>query len=150
MDRDNKIEDLVSTMSDMYAFMHEAQPVEKIKSHARILAVIAKQTAECAYFIEEYARTKGFGMLFVITDTFTFFKLLHPLVVRTVKSHLSSVDVIIQGYQTKFVELKSAFQGRVVIETEIAIGRVESAVRRVDITVTRVLDITSGSGRWFR
>jgi hypothetical protein len=62
MDRDNKIEDLVGTMNDMYAFMIEAKSLDKIKSHANILAAIAKQTTECAYFIQEYAETKGFCM----------------------------------------------------------------------------------------
>ena len=59
---------------------------------------------------------------------------------------MSSVDEIIQGYQTQFADLKSAFEGRVVLETEIAVGRVQSAVRLVDITVTRVLDIASEAG----
>jgi hypothetical protein len=63
------------------------------------------------------------------------------------------VDEIIQGYQTKFADLKSAFEGRAVLETEIAVGRVEDAVDRVqsairllDITVTHVLDIASEAG----
>ena len=45
MDRDSKIQDLINTISDMYAFMREAKPVEKIKSHAKVLAAIAKQIA---------------------------------------------------------------------------------------------------------
>ena len=48
--------------------MGEAHPVEKIKSHAKILAAIAKQTTECAYFIQKYAETKGFGMSFVVSN----------------------------------------------------------------------------------
>jgi hypothetical protein len=55
MDRAKKIEGLVITMADMYIFTHEAQPVEKIESHKKILAVIAKQAT---HFIQEYARTK--------------------------------------------------------------------------------------------
>jgi hypothetical protein len=65
MDRDNKIQDLINTINDIYAFMREAKPVENIHSHAKILAVIAKQTTECAYFIQGYAETKSFGMSFV-------------------------------------------------------------------------------------
>jgi hypothetical protein len=74
-------------------------------------------------------------------------------VIRAIKHRFSSVDEIIQGYQTKFADLKSAFEGRAVLETEIAVGRVEdavdrvqSAVRLLDITVTRVLDIASEAG----
>ena len=65
MDRDSKIQDLINTISDMYAFMREAQPVEMIISHAKVLAAISKQTTECAYFIQEYAETKHFSMLFI-------------------------------------------------------------------------------------
>jgi len=58
-----RIDELVATMADMYAFMDEAQPMEKIELHAKILAVMAKQTAECAYFIHEYAKSRSFGSL---------------------------------------------------------------------------------------
>jgi hypothetical protein len=56
------------------------------------------------------------------------------------------VDEIIQRYQRKFIDLGTAFQGRAVLETEIAVGRVEDAIHLMDITVTRVLGITSDAG----
>jgi hypothetical protein len=71
-------------MVDMYAFMGEARPVEKIKSHAKILAVIAKQTTECAYFIQKYAETKGFGMSFVVSDKLAYLRyFIHQLFARS-------------------------------------------------------------------
>jgi len=49
-------------MNDVYAFTLEAEPVKKVESHKPILAAMAKQTVECAYFIREYATDQNFGM----------------------------------------------------------------------------------------
>jgi hypothetical protein len=61
--RDDVIEDLVVTMSDMYAFLCEAEHVKRFESQAKVLTVMLKQTEECAYFIHGYAETKNFSML---------------------------------------------------------------------------------------
>ena len=47
-------------MDDIYSFVKEAEPLKKIKSHARIVALMAQQTTECAYFIRDYALNKCF------------------------------------------------------------------------------------------
>jgi hypothetical protein len=62
MDRDNSIIHLVEVMDDIYLFVQEAEPVKKIKSHCRIVALMAQQTTECAYFIRDYATNKSFCM----------------------------------------------------------------------------------------
>jgi hypothetical protein len=69
--------------------------------------------------------------------------------IRATKNRLLPVDDVIQGYQSKFADLKSNFEGRAILETEIAVGRVESTVHSIDITVTRVLDAASGAGGRF-
>jgi hypothetical protein len=45
-------------MNGMYAFIHEAEPLEKIKSHRQIVALMMQQTVECGYFIRDYAKNK--------------------------------------------------------------------------------------------
>jgi hypothetical protein len=50
-------------MSDMYAFLCEADQLKRFKSQAKILTVILKQTEECAYFIQGYAETSSFRVL---------------------------------------------------------------------------------------
>ena len=62
-ERDDNICRLLETMSDGYAFVLEAKPVEEMESHKPILASIAQQTVECAYFIREYAANQNFGTL---------------------------------------------------------------------------------------
>jgi hypothetical protein len=61
-DRDNAVNHLLEVMADVYAFVLEADSVKEIKSHERILAVMVRQTTECAYFIREYAMNKSFSM----------------------------------------------------------------------------------------
>ena len=61
-DLDDSIRHLVVTMNDMYAFIHEAEPLEKIESHRQIVALMMQQTVECGYFIRDYAKNKDFCM----------------------------------------------------------------------------------------
>jgi len=49
-------------MDDVYSFVKEAEPMKKIESHRRIVALMAQQTTECAYFIRDYAKIKSFCM----------------------------------------------------------------------------------------
>jgi hypothetical protein len=60
VDRDSYIVRLVEIMDDVYSFVKEAEPVKKIESHSRIIALMAQQTTECAYFIRDYAMNKSF------------------------------------------------------------------------------------------
>ena len=59
-DRDSAIVRLVGIIDDVLSFIKEAEPVKKIKSHGRIIALMAQQTTECAYFIRDYATNKSF------------------------------------------------------------------------------------------
>jgi len=60
VDRDCCIIRLVEIMDDVYSFVKEAEPMKKIESHGRIIALMAQQTTECAYFIRDYAMNKSF------------------------------------------------------------------------------------------
>ena len=62
VDRDNSIVHLVEVMGDVFSFVKEAKPLKEIESHRRILALMAQQTTECAYFIQGYAMNKNFCM----------------------------------------------------------------------------------------
>jgi len=60
-DRDDAVSRLVGAMDDIFSFVHEAEPISKIRSHQEIIVVMTKQTTECAYFIRDYAADKSFG-----------------------------------------------------------------------------------------
>ncbi|KIM90604.1 hypothetical protein PILCRDRAFT_1868 [Piloderma croceum F 1598] len=105
-DRDDCITRLVEVMDDIYLFVQEAEPVKKIKSHGRIVALMAQQTTECAYFIRDYATNKNFWKR-ALNDSF-----------------MSTVDSKIKQYEDKFKELKLAFQDHTILQTRITVSRI--------------------------
>ena len=62
MDRDDRIQNLFTTMNSFYDIVSdlEKEP-EKTHTLQDLLQRIAKQTTECFYFIREYAKAKSFG-----------------------------------------------------------------------------------------
>ena len=150
MDRDNKIQDLINTISDMYAFMREAKPVEKIKSHAKILAAMRNKPRNALISFKNMPKPKVLVCFLSILGLLTP-DLVCSIGIRAIKNRLLSVDDVIQGYRSKFADLQSNFERRAILQTEIAVVGTESTIRSIDITVTRVLDVTSGAGgRFYR
>ncbi|KIM85063.1 hypothetical protein PILCRDRAFT_817902, partial [Piloderma croceum F 1598] len=104
-DRDDCMVHLVQVMDDVYSFVKEAEPMKKIESHRRIVALMAQQTTECAYFIRDYAMNKSFWK-------------------RALKnSFMSDVDSKIKQYEDRLKELKMAFQDRAILQTGITVSR---------------------------
>ena len=134
-ERDDNIGRLLETMSDVYTFVLEADPVKKVESHKRILAAMTQQTVECAYFIREYATNKSFS------KSLSEHQEAHLIVFlfsgkRLLENILSDADDKIKQYEDKFRELKLAFQ--------------ERAVLRGGITVMRILDVVKNLGKHHR
>ncbi|KIM79211.1 hypothetical protein PILCRDRAFT_74639, partial [Piloderma croceum F 1598] len=106
VDRDNHIVHLVEVMDDVYSFVKEAEPIKRIESHGRIIALMAQQTTECAYFIRDYAMNKSFWE-------------------RALKNSLmSDIDGKIKQYEDKFNELKMSFHDRAILQTGITVSRI--------------------------
>ena len=59
-DRDGQVIQLAGTMSDVYAFVHDAEPLKAIKAHMQTVTLLIKQVTECGYFITEYTKQKSF------------------------------------------------------------------------------------------
>ena len=60
---DDKLLSLVDTMNDTLAFAENLNDIKKIKTVEKTVTLILQQTAECAFFIREYARRNFLGML---------------------------------------------------------------------------------------
>jgi uncharacterized protein YllA (UPF0747 family) len=132
-ERDDNLSHLLEVMADAYAFVLEAEPVKKIESQQRIVVVMVKQTTECSYFIREYATTTSFSMLLSIHENHEISPSLSLLGKRVLEHVLSDTDNKIKQYEDKFEALKSAFQERAILQTEI--------------TVLRILNIVGGQGQ---
>lgn len=59
-ERDKRITDLASTMSDAFTFVQDAEPLSAIKVHIKIVTLLIQQVTECGYFITEYTKQKNF------------------------------------------------------------------------------------------
>ena len=59
-DRDKRVIRLAGTMRDVFAFVHDADPLKAIKAHMDAITLLIKQVTECGYFITEYAKRKNF------------------------------------------------------------------------------------------
>ena len=47
-------------MRDVFAFVHDAEPLKVIKAHIGAITILIKQVTECGYFITEYAKQGNF------------------------------------------------------------------------------------------
>ena len=61
--RDERIIRLLGTMGDVFAFVENAEPLEKIKAHVKTVTLLIQQVTECGYFIAEYTKQKEFCQL---------------------------------------------------------------------------------------
>ena len=124
VDRDSCIVRLVEIMDDAFAFVKEAEPIKKIESHGPIIELMSRQATECAYFIRDYAMNKS--LCRSLSTPHVGVSLLRRLPgKRTLKNSLmSDVDSKIKQYEDKFNKLKSAFQDRAILQTEIIVSRV--------------------------
>ena len=52
---------MVDIMGDLYAYVADAYPIEKITSYKETLRRLLAQTTECSYFIGEYRKVTQFG-----------------------------------------------------------------------------------------
>jgi hypothetical protein len=64
--RDESIGRLVDTINDTYEFVHEMEPLKKVKSHKKIIVQIMQQATECGYFIRDYSNNKDYCKFFRI------------------------------------------------------------------------------------
>ena len=59
-ERNEEITRLAGVMSDVFAFVEDAEPLEAIKANVKTMKLLIQQVTECGYFITEYAKQKNF------------------------------------------------------------------------------------------
>ncbi|TDL20643.1 hypothetical protein BD410DRAFT_871159, partial [Rickenella mellea] len=120
-DRDDRIQRLYKIMDDVYTNVIEAES-SRIESHTQLIAVMSRQTIECGYFITSYAKNKNFWM-------------------RLVKNAISSADTAIDGFQSKFDDLKKQFHEEAIRSTEITVMHTEILVANILDEVKNLVDL---------
>ena len=58
--RDDKVIRLAGTMSNVFSFVEDAEPLKTVKAHQEPIKLLLQQVTECGYFIAEYAKQINF------------------------------------------------------------------------------------------
>ncbi|KAF8548063.1 hypothetical protein OG21DRAFT_1607113 [Imleria badia] len=110
--RDEGIARLAGAMSDVFAFVEDAEPLKRIKAHMKTITLLIQQVTECGYFITDYTKQKNFW-------------------IRTMKYTISNIDGRITEYENKLQELRTAFLEGVMVHTGITVVRMMNAVEHI-------------------
>ena len=58
--RDNGVIRLATTMSNVFSFVEDAEPLKAVEAHKEPIKLLIQQVTECGYFIREYAKQNNF------------------------------------------------------------------------------------------
>jgi hypothetical protein len=136
-DRDEGIIRLASTMSDIFAFVHDVELLKANEPQMKTIALLIRQVAECGYFIAGYAKRKNF------CQSLSFVPSLSCLIscagIRTAKYTLSDIDSKIDNYEKKFQELKAGFLEGVTVQTGVTMVRMMNIIEPAGMSVESTL-----------
>ncbi|KAF7972326.1 hypothetical protein HWV62_18430 [Athelia sp. TMB] len=107
-ERDNKIVALIQTIQSTYAIVIGSDIV-KDERLQDVLGRILKQTVECGFFIQDYARGRSFAG-------------------KVVPEAFKSTDLRVAQYQSTFEQLQREFRGRIATKTALMTVGIASTV----------------------
>ena len=58
--RDDSVIRLAGTMSNIFSFVEDAEPLKAVEAHREPIKLLLQQVTECGYFIREYAKQNNF------------------------------------------------------------------------------------------
>ncbi|KAG6374160.1 hypothetical protein JVT61DRAFT_4810 [Boletus reticuloceps] len=125
--RDDRIIRLAGAMSDVFAFVEDAEPLKRIEAHMKTVIPLLQQVTECGYFITEYPKA-NFRQSSSVTVTTTDFCMLG---IWMAKYKMSNIDARITDYETKLQELKTSLLEGVLVQTEITVIRMVNVIEHV-------------------
>jgi len=62
--RDDRVIRLAGTMSDVFSFVEDAEPLKAVEAHKEPTKLLIQQVMECGYVTGEYAKQNNFWMTF--------------------------------------------------------------------------------------
>ena len=126
--RDDRAIRLAGTMSDVFSFVEDSEPLKAVEAHKGPIKLLLQQITECGYFIAEYAKQNNFCQ--------SSFPLPSPSLtsisgIRTAKYTLTDIDGRITEYENKLRELKTAFLEGVTLQTGVTVFRMMNVVQNI-------------------
>ncbi|KAH0834198.1 hypothetical protein J3R83DRAFT_11510 [Lanmaoa asiatica] len=110
--RDDRVIRLAGSMSDVFTFVENADPLKAVKAHRESIKILIQQVTECGYFIAEYAKQNNFWT-------------------RTAKYTFLDVDAKITEYENKLRDLKTAFLEGVTLQSGVTVFRMMNVVHNI-------------------
>ena len=104
IDRDQRIEKIVEIMDDLYLYVADSYPIEKITSYKETLNRLLAQTTECSYFIGNYRKVTQFGTF--LSSLAYYLSINLNLAQRAVVNLVSDADAMIKTFENSFRDLK--------------------------------------------
>ncbi|KAG6377914.1 WD40-repeat-containing domain protein [Boletus reticuloceps] len=117
--RDDRVVRLAGMMSDVFAFVEDAEPLKVVEAHREHIKLLIQQVTECGYFITEYAKQDNFWT-------------------RTAKYTFSDVDSKVTDYENKLRDLKAAFLDGITLQSGVTVFRMMNVVQ----TITKSMDLS--------
>ncbi|EPQ56333.1 hypothetical protein GLOTRDRAFT_128279 [Gloeophyllum trabeum ATCC 11539] len=133
-DCDQKIQDLVSTINEVFTFAQEAQALpDKYKQQKKTITVMLQQAVECGYFIEGYVGTGNFWL-------------------RAWRQAGIDTDKPIGDFKAKFESLKEDFKLNSILQTQLLciLTKEDLEATREIVTKIELKDIPYAYGAAFQ
>ena len=126
--RDDGVIRLAGTMSDVFSFLEDAEPLKAVKAHKEPIKLLLQQVTECGYFIAEYAKQNNFCQSSFLLQSPS---LILISGIRTAKYTLTDIDGRITEYENKLRELKAAFLEGVTLHSGVTVFRMMNVVQNI-------------------
>ena len=126
--RDDRVIRLAGTMSNVFSFVEDAEPLKAVEAHEEPIKLLLQQVTECGYFIAEYAKQKNFCWSLLPSY---FPSLIFISGIRTAKYTLMDIDGRITDYENKLRELKTAFLEGVTLQSGVTVFRMMNVVQNI-------------------
>ncbi|KAF7968265.1 hypothetical protein HWV62_31107 [Athelia sp. TMB] len=127
-DRDIKIAALIETMQSTYATVLGSEVV-KDERLQDVLDRILKQTVECGFFVQRYARSRSFAGPQHDRDIENV--AYHYTAGKAVTEPFSHTDGLAARYQDTFEQLRKEFQGRITVKVALMTANIATTVNAI-------------------
>ncbi|KAF7970098.1 hypothetical protein HWV62_24966 [Athelia sp. TMB] len=127
-DRDVKISALIETMQSTYATVLGSEVVEDERLQD-VLDRILKQTVECGFFVQQYARSRSFAGSQHDRDIENV--AYEYMTGKAVTEPFSHTDGLAARYQDTFAKLREEFQGRIAVKVALITAGIATTVNEI-------------------
>ena len=135
IDRGGRITELVDTMNKTYELFRLNEALDKVDKFKDHFDILLKQTIECAYFVQSYAKDSfGETLIAYLNSNLT----LLPSATQAIKGVLSAADSAIDSYKKTFTDLRSDFETDATLKTATVVHKMAEDVGEMKVGIHNI------------